>query len=164
MAKKMKIRVNKAEAAERVRTIWPILKRTYPTAAIALKFVNPLELLIATILSAQCTDKRVNIVTKDLFKKYKSAKDWAQADLEQIQEDIRSTGFFRNKATNIKGACTRIIEDFDGKVPDTLEQLVTLPGVGIAGLAAFTRRTRVLADDVVVSHARPVAVAVIDSA
>jgi len=130
MAKKMKIRVNKAEAAERVRTIWPILKRTYPRAAIALKFVNPLELLIATILSAQCTDKRVNIVTKDLFKKYKSAKDWAQADLEQIQEDIRSTGFFRNKATNIKGACTRIIEDFAGKVPDTMEQLVTLPGVG----------------------------------
>jgi len=130
MAKKMKIRVNKAEAAERVRTIWPILKRAYPTAAMALKFVNPLELLIATILSAQCTDKRVNIVTKDLFKKYKSAKDWAQADLEQIQEDIRSTGFFRNKATNIKNACTRIIEDFDGKVPDTMEELVTLPGVG----------------------------------
>jgi endonuclease-3 len=106
------------------------LKRTYPGAKIALNFVNPLELLISTILSAQCTDVRVNMVTKDLFRKYRSAKDWAGADLKQIESDIRSTGFFRNKALNIKGACARIVEQYDGKVPGTMEELLTLPGVG----------------------------------
>ena len=106
------------------------MKKTYPGARIALKFLNPLELLIATILSAQCTDKRVNMVTKDLFKKYKSASGWANADLKNIESDIRSTGFFRNKALNIKGACARIIEQYDGKVPGTMEELLTLPGVG----------------------------------
>jgi endonuclease-3 len=106
------------------------LKKEYPGAKIALRFVNPLELLIATILSAQCTDKRVNMVTKDLFKKYKSAGDWAKADLKNIESDIRSTGFFRNKALNIKGACARIIEQYEGKVPGTMEELLTLPGVG----------------------------------
>ena len=114
----------------RVKKIWPILKNEYPGAKIALRFVNPLELLIATILSAQCTDKRVNMVTKDLFKKYKSVADWARADLKQIETEIRSTGFFRNKALNIKGACARIIEQYDGKVPGTMEELLTLPGVG----------------------------------
>ena len=128
--KTKKIKVNKEQARERIKKIWPILKRTYPHAAIALRFVNPLELLIATILSAQCTDKRVNMVTKDLFKKYKSADDWANADLKQIESDIRTTGFFRNKALNIKGACTRITEHYGGKVPDTMEELLTLPGVG----------------------------------
>ncbi len=110
--------------------MWPILKKTYPDAKIALRFVNPLELLIATILSAQCTDVRVNMVTKDLFRKYKSAKDWTKADIKQIESDIRSTGFFRNKALNIKGACTRIIEQYNGKVPGSMEELLTLPGVG----------------------------------
>ena len=128
--KTKKIKVNKEQARERIKKIWPILKRTYPHAAIALRFVNPLELLIATILSAQCTDKRVNMVTKDLFKKYKSADDWANADLKQIESDIRTTGFFRNKALNIKGACTRITEHYGGTVPDTMEELLTLPGVG----------------------------------
>ena len=130
MAKRKKIKVNKEEAAQRVKKIWPILKKTYPGAKIALKFKDPLELLVSTILSAQCTDVRVNMVTKDLFKKYKSAADWAGADLKQIEEGIRSTGFFRNKAINIKGACTRIVEQYDGKVPDTMEELLTLPGVG----------------------------------
>ena len=130
MAKRKKIKVNKEEAAQRVKKIWPILKKTYPGAKIALKFRDPLELLISTILSAQCTDVRVNMVTKDLFKKYKSAADWAEADLKQIEEGIRSTGFFRNKAVNIKGACTRIVEQHDGKVPGTMEELLTLPGVG----------------------------------
>ena len=125
-----KIKVDKEQARERVRNIWPILKKEYPRAKIALEFVNPLELLIATILSAQCTDVRVNMVTKDLFKKYKSGADWAGADLKEIESDIRSTGFFRNKALNIKGACTRIIEHFGGKVPGTMEELLTLPGVG----------------------------------
>ena len=123
-------KVDKKAAAERVKKIFPILNKIYPNAKIALNFINPLELLIATILSAQCTDARVNIVTKDLFKKYKSIKDWAIADLSQIENDIKSTGFYRNKAANIKGACTKIIENFNGTVPDTLEELVTLPGVG----------------------------------
>ena len=130
MAKRKKNKVNKNDAAQRVKKIWPILKKTYPGAKIALEFRDPLELLVSTILSAQCTDVRVNMVTKDLFKKYKSAADWAGADLKQIEEGIRSTGFFRNKAINIKGACTRIVEQYGGKVPGTMEELLTLPGVG----------------------------------
>jgi endonuclease-3 len=130
LAKRNKIKVNKEEAAQRVKKIWPILKETYPGAKIALEFRDPLQLLISTILSAQCTDVRVNMVTKDLFKKYKSAADWAKADLKQIEEGIRSTGFFRNKAINIKGACTKIVEQYSGKVPSTMEELLTLPGVG----------------------------------
>ena len=130
MAKRKKIKVGKDDAAQRVKKIWPILKKTYPSARIALNFKDPLELLISTILSAQCTDVRVNMVTKDLFKKYKSATDWAGADLKQIEAGIRSTGFFHNKAINIKGACTRIVEQYDGKVPGTMEELLTLPGVG----------------------------------
>ena len=125
-----KLKVDKQQAAERIKKIFPILKKTYPDAKIALSFNNPLELLIATILSAQCTDARVNIVTKDLFKKYKSARDWEKTDIEQIETDIKSTGFFRNKAKNIKGACTKINEQFKGKVPGTMEELLTLPGVG----------------------------------
>ncbi|OHB72938.1 MAG: endonuclease III [Planctomycetes bacterium RBG_16_55_9] len=124
------MKVDKEQAAERIKKIWPILKKTYPRAKIALEFVNPLELLIATILSAQCTDARVNLVTKDLFKKYKSAGDWVKADLKDIESDIRSTGFFHNKALNIKGACTRIVEQYGGKVPNSMEELLTLPGVG----------------------------------
>ncbi|MBA7671778.1 Endonuclease III [subsurface metagenome] len=125
-----KIRVDKAETAERVKNIWPILKKAYPGARTALKFTNPLELLIATILSAQCTDVRVNMVTKELFKKYKSAKDWAKADIKEIESDIKSTGFYHNKAISIKGACTEIVKQFSGKVPDRMEELVALPGVG----------------------------------
>jgi endonuclease-3 len=130
LAKRKKIKVDKNEAAQRVKKIWPILKKTYPDAKIALRFVNPLELLISTILSAQCTDVRVNMVTKDLFKKYKSAADWVDADLKNIESDIRSTGFFRNKALNIKGACARLVEQYGGKVPGTMDELLTLPGVG----------------------------------
>jgi endonuclease-3 len=130
LAKRKKIKVDTKEAGQRVKKIWTILKKTYPDANIALRFVNPLELLIATILSAQCTDVRVNMVTKDLFKKYKSAADWAGADLKKIESDIHSTGFFRNKALNIKGACTKIAEQYGGKVPVTMEDLLTLPGVG----------------------------------
>ena len=128
--KRKKTKVHKAQAQQRVKNIWPILKKAYPKATTALKFVNTLELLIATILSAQCTDVRVNAVTKDLFKKYKSPKDWVKADLKQIESDIRSTGFYHNKAANIKGACTRIVEQFGGKVPGTMAELVELPGVG----------------------------------
>ncbi|MHC4617335.1 MAG: endonuclease III [Planctomycetota bacterium] len=128
--KNKKTRVDKAEATERVRKTWPVLKKTYPHAKIALNYSDPLELLVATILSAQCTDVRVNMVTKDLFKKYRSAKDWAEARLEQIESDIKSTGFYHNKAVSIKGASTAIAEKFGGNVPDTIEKLVTLPGVG----------------------------------
>jgi len=128
--KRKKTKVNKEEAKQRIKKIWPILEKTYPDAKTALKFVSPLELLIATILSAQCTDVRVNMVTPGLFKKYKSAKDWAKADIKQIESDIKSTGFYHNKAVSIKGACTKIVEQFDGKVPDTMEELVALPGVG----------------------------------
>jgi len=123
-------RVNKAEAAETVKRILPILKKAYPGAGTALGFANAFELLIATILSAQCTDVRVNTVTKEVFKKYKSAKDWAKADIKQIESDIRTTGFYHNKAVSIKGACTEITERFSGKVPDTMQELTALPGVG----------------------------------
>lgn len=123
-------RVDKTKAAERVRKIFPILRNTYPQARIALKHSNPLELLISTILSAQCTDVQVNKVTRDLFKKYTSAKDWVKADIKQIESDIKSTGFYRNKTVNIKGACTKITEKFNGKVPNTMQELLTLPGVG----------------------------------
>ncbi|MCX5646332.1 MAG: endonuclease III [Phycisphaerae bacterium] len=121
---------DKAAAAEQVRRITPILRKTYPNATIALHFANPLELLIATILSAQCTDVRVNLVTKDLFKKYASASDWANADPKQIEEDIRTCGFYHNKAVSIQGAARKIVDDFGGKVPGTMEELLTLPGVG----------------------------------
>ena len=122
--------IDKQMAKEMAAAVWPILKKTYPDAKCALGHSNPLELLIATILSAQCTDVRVNIVTKTLFKKYKSAADWANAPLEQIEQDIKSTGFYRNKAFNIKNACQKIIRDCDGKVPDTMDELLKLNGVG----------------------------------
>jgi endonuclease-3 len=121
---------DKAAAAERVKKILPILKTTHPDATIALHFTNPLELLIATILSAQCTDVRVNLITPELFRKYQSAADWTRADLRQIEQDIRTCGFYHNKAVNIQGATRKIAEDFGGKVPNTMEELVTLPGVG----------------------------------
>ena len=127
---KAKFKVDKKEAARRVKKILPILKKQYPGATVALRFGNPLELLIATILSAQCTDKRVNMVTPGLFAKYKSAEDWAKAKLETIEKDIRSAGFYHNKAVSIKGAAQAIIEKFAGSVPDTMDELVTLPGVG----------------------------------
>ncbi|MGB2806973.1 MAG: endonuclease III [Sedimentisphaerales bacterium] len=127
---KIKISVDKTEAAGRVKKIWPILKKTYPNAKSALNFRNPFQMLISTILSAQCTDARVNIVTSKVFKKYKSIEDWAKTDLKEIESDIRSTGFYHNKALNIKNASKAIIERFEGRVPDTMEDLVTLPGVG----------------------------------
>ncbi len=127
---KKKTKFDKAAAKDRVGKIVPILKKTYPDATIALHHKNPFQLLVATILSAQCTDVRVNVVTKDLFKKYKGPRDFATADVEQIQEDIRSTGFFRNKARNIKRASRTILDDFKGKVPATMAELLLLAGVG----------------------------------
>jgi len=114
----------------RVKEIIRILSKAIPDSKIALKFSNPLELLIATILSAQCTDVKVNQVTADLFKKYRSAKDYAEANLAELEEEIRPTGFYRNKAKSIQRCCQELIEQFGGDVPKTLEELVTLPGVG----------------------------------
>jgi endonuclease III len=123
-------KINKAQAAQRVKTITPILRKYYTQAKIALNFTNPLELLIATILSAQCTDVRVNIVTKDIFQKYRKAQDWVDTPASEIENDIRSTGFFRNKAANIKKTCEMILRDFGGMVPDNMDDLLKLPGVG----------------------------------
>jgi endonuclease III len=122
-------RESKANRILRVTELIAKLKTAYPDARCALTHGNPLKLMIATILSAQCTDKRVNVVTKTLFKKYKTPQDYADAPQEELENDIRSTGFFRNKAKNIRGACAKIISDFDGNVPGTMEQLLTLPGV-----------------------------------
>lgn len=130
MAKKSAVKIDKQEAKKRVQTIWPILKKTYPQAKCALEHSNPLQLLIATILSAQCTDVRVNIVTKTVFKKYKTAKDWADAPLSEIEQDIRTCGFYKNKALNIKSTCQKIIDEFSGKVPNTMDKLLMLNGVG----------------------------------
>jgi len=106
------------------------LDRAYPQARISLQFKNPLELMIATILSAQCTDKKVNEVTKTLFKKYKTPQDYAQAPLAELEEDIRPTGFFHNKAKSIQGCCLELVKGHQGKVPQTMEELVALPGIG----------------------------------
>lgn len=106
------------------------LKKMYPDAGCSLSHRDPLQLLVATILSAQCTDERVNIVTKDLFKKYKKAEDYAEADIEELQEDIRSTGFFKNKAKNIKACCRAIVDEHGGRVPDNMDDLVKLAGIG----------------------------------
>ena len=115
---------------QRVRRILTILKQTYPDARIELNFRTPLELLVATILSAQCTDARVNLVTPHLFTTYRSAEDYAGADLATFEQEIRSTGFFRSKAKNIMACCRALHERFGGEVPRTMEELVTLPGVG----------------------------------
>lgn len=114
---------------DRLKQILDGLDRVYPNAQCALLHGNPLELLIATILSAQCTDARVNIVTKDLFRKYRSPGDYVQVRQEELESDIRSTGFYRNKAKSIRGACAMILERFRGNVPDSMEALLQLPGV-----------------------------------
>lgn len=129
-AKKQKLKVDPDEAKSRILKILPILKKTYPDAKIALNWDNPWDLLVAVILSAQCTDVRVNIVTADLFKKYKKPQDYLDVEPEELEQDIRPTGFYRNKAKNIRGAAKKVIEDFDGRVPGTMEELLTLPGAG----------------------------------
>jgi endonuclease-3 len=112
-----------------VLKIIELLKKEYPNAKTALDYTNPLEILMATILSAQCTDKQVNIVTKSIFTKYKTPEDYANADLTRLEQDIRSTGFYRNKAKNIKNAGQMLVAKFDSKVPKTMEELLELPGV-----------------------------------
>jgi endonuclease-3 len=115
----------KARTAEVIRR----LKKAYPDAHCALNHTTPFELLIATILSAQCTDQRVNIVTADLFRKYRGPADFLEVSQEELERDIHSTGFFRNKAKNIQAACRRLIDEFGGEVPQTMDELLTLGGV-----------------------------------
>jgi endonuclease-3 len=105
------------------------LKREYPDAHCALVHSNAFELLVATILSAQCTDERINIVTANLFRKYRNPQDYLKVAQEELEKDIRSTGFFRNKAKNIQGACQKITEQFGGEIPQTMDELLTLNGV-----------------------------------
>lgn len=115
---------------EKAKKVLDILDKVFPDAVIALRFSNPLELLIATILSAQATDKLVNKVTETLFKKYRTAADYCKAPIETLERDIGSVNFYRNKAKSINACCAMLTEEFGGKVPDTLEGLVQLPGVG----------------------------------
>jgi endonuclease-3 len=122
-------RESKSDLRKRLTRISRILKKQYPDARTALNYSSPLELLVATVLSAQCTDVRVNVVTKDLFKKYETAQDYADAPQEVLEEEIRTTGFYRNKARSIRGACARLVEEFGGEVPGEMEDLLTLRGV-----------------------------------
>ena len=117
-----------AERTERIQTILEALDRLYPAATCALQHADAWQLLVATILSAQCTDKRVNAVTPDLFRKYPTVLDFAAVSQEELAADIRSTGFFNNKAKSIIGAARRILSEFGGKVPVTMEEMLTIPG------------------------------------
>ncbi|MFP3938168.1 MAG: endonuclease III [Phycisphaerae bacterium] len=121
-------RESKADKAKRTAKILGALKKEYPGAQTALNFSNPLELLVATVLSAQCTDVKVNQITPELFEKYRTAEDYANAD-DQLERIIRPTGFYRNKARSIRKAARTIADEHDGKVPQTMKELVALPGV-----------------------------------
>jgi endonuclease-3 len=123
-SKKLQLRL------DRVKVVLPILKKTYPDAKCSLDHSTPLELLVATILSAQCTDDRVNIVTKDLFRKYRSAKGYATVPQEKLEKEIQSTGFYRNKAKSLRGMAQSLLDKHGGKVPASMEELTDLAGVG----------------------------------
>jgi endonuclease-3 len=150
-------RESRANKRERLALILDRLASAYPDARVGLDFTTPFELLIATILSAQCTDERVNVVTKSLFAKYRSPADYVQVPVEELEQDIHSTGFYRNKAKNIQACCQRLIEHYHAEVPMTLDELVTLPGVGrktancvlsncfnIPGITVDTHVTRIM--------------------
>ena len=117
------------DAPERIGKILSILRQSYPRSRTALRFETPFQILVATILSAQCTDEKVNQITPALFRKYSTPSDFASADPKVLEQEIRPTGFFRNKTKSIIGASKKIVEDFGGKVPDNMEDLVRLPGV-----------------------------------
>ena len=123
------MRETKSQKKDRTEQIIKLLKRAHPDAHCALNHSNAFELLIATILSAQCTDERVNIVTADLFRKYQKPEDYLKVPETELQQDIRTTGFFRNKTRSIQGASRMLVEEFDGEVPKTMEELLQLPGV-----------------------------------
>ncbi|MBL0323273.1 MAG: endonuclease III [Ignavibacteria bacterium] len=150
-------RESKAAKTARMNEILDRLEVVYHDAKVGLDFTTPFELLIATILSAQCTDDRVNIVTKDLFQKYRSPQDFLLVPVEELEQDIHSTGFYKNKAKSIRGCCQRLIEHFNSTVPSTLEELITLAGVGrktancvlsncynIPGITVDTHVTRIM--------------------
>jgi len=118
------------ETRKEARAIYRILTKTYPEIRCELDFKNPLELIVAVVLSAQCTDKRVNEITPALFKKYKKAKDYAKAPLAEIEDFIYSAGFYHAKARHLKGLGAKLVEEFDGQVPGNIDDLITLPGVG----------------------------------
>jgi endonuclease-3 len=122
--------MNKMTTAERAKALCEILPRVYPHARCELDFTNPLELLIATILSAQCTDVQVNKVTPGLFQKYRTARDYAEADPAALEHDLRAIGLYRNKAKNIRACCRLLVDEHEWKVPETMDALVRLPGVG----------------------------------
>jgi endonuclease III len=124
------MRESQIARAARAKKIIAALDHAYPEAHCELNHADPLQLLVATILSAQCTDKRVNLVTAELFKKYRSAADYAKASLAELEQAVKSTGFFRNKAKNIQACCRKLVERHGGRVPRTMEQLTQLDGVG----------------------------------
>ena len=117
------------EPNARALKVLELLGKEYPNAKTALNYTNPLEILVATMLSAQTTDERVNIVTKTLFKKYRKPEDYANADINDLEQDIRSTGFYHNKARNLKKCCQILVEKFHSQVPKTMDELLELPGV-----------------------------------
>jgi endonuclease III len=130
VAKPPKAALDRSSSVEqRAPEIIKILTKAYPGAKVALRFSNPLEMLVATILSAQCTDERVNQVTESLFSKYRTPQDYLKVPESELAADIKPTGFFNQKTRSIRGACRRIVEAYEGQVPDTMEDLVTLPGV-----------------------------------
>lgn len=147
----VKKKKNSYTSPQRVRKIFKALDTRFPNVECALTHKNAFQLLVATILSAQCTDERVNKVTPGLFKKYHRPHDFARLDPKVLEEDIRSTGFFRNKAKNIVGAAKKIVKDFKGKVPESMEEMLTLPGVArktanvVLG-TAYGKRTGVVVD------------------
>lgn len=126
----MAAKQNLAAQQERAKEIIAVLERTHPDSGIVLRYQNPFQLLIATILAAQCTDERVNQVTPGLFERYPTPQDFLDAPVEELEQAIFSTGFYRNKAKSIRGACAVLVEQYGGEVPGTLEELVKLPGVG----------------------------------
>jgi len=117
------------DSKTKIKKIIELLEKNYPTAKTVIKYTMPIEILVATILSAQCTDKRVNIVTKSLFKKYRTVEDYAKADLAELEEHVKSTGFYRNKAKNIKKSGQMLVERYNSQVPQTMSELMELPGV-----------------------------------
>lgn len=129
MVAKMKNNTAETDNKARASMIIELLEKKYPKAKIALNYHNPLELLVATILSAQCTDERVNVVTETLFKKYRRAEDYANAGLTELEKDVRPTGFYRNKAKNIKHTGQMLVEKFSSQVPKTMEEMLELHGV-----------------------------------